>query len=132
MLGGIGGVCTDPTEQRKGIATKMLGDIFLTTKMGSGISSGATKLSNRVRQVFGAESVYAKNAASFARLTKNNEMVTGWTVQMYNDNYQSAVDGGIQSEEGRHFYAASTSFIQSLIHNHNNNYNLLHDFLPQP
>lgn len=115
------------------LTAKMAADIYLTTGVGKGINatigSSANRIANstKVAQVFGEGSQMAKTASSFARLAKNadNVSVTGWYVQMYNDSYRMAEQGGISDPLNKHLYAISMSFMQSMIQRINPDTNFL-------
>lgn len=115
------------------LTAKMASDIYMTTGIGKGINatigSSANRIANstKVAQVFGEGSQMAKTASSFARLAKNadNVSVTGWYVQMYNDSYRMAEQGGISNPVNKHLYAITMSFMQSMIQRINPDTNFL-------
>lgn len=115
------------------LTAKMVSDIYLTTGVGKGlnsvIGSSANRIANstKVAQVFGEGSHLAKITASFAKLSKNadNVSVTGWYVQMYNDSYKMAEQGGITDPVNKHLYAVAMSFTQSIIQRINPDTNFL-------
>ena len=115
------------------LTAKMISDITLTSGVGKGlntfIGSSANRIanSNKVAQVFGEGSHLAKTSASFAKLAKNadNVSVTGWYVQMYNDSYKMAEQGGITDPVNKHLYAVAMSFTQSIIQRINPDTNFL-------
>lgn len=115
------------------VTSKMLADIFITQKTGGAIGGGVSELSNaisnskKIASVFGEGSQLAKTAASYARMAQNPTavMVNGWTVQMYNDNYLAAENGGIKNPVNKHLYAFTTSYILSQIQRINPDTNFL-------
>lgn len=115
------------------VTSKMLADIFITQRVGGAIGNTAGKLSNaisnsqKINAVFGEASQLAKSASSFARMAQNptSVMVNGWTIQMYNDNYLAAQNGGIESSVNKHLYAFATSFILAQIQRINPDTNFL-------
>lgn len=115
------------------LTAKMVSDIYLTTGVGKGlnsvIGSSANRIANstKVAKVFGEGSHLAKTTASFAKLAKNadNVSVTGWYVQMYNDSYKMAEQGGITDPVNKHLYAVAMSFTQSIIQRINPDTNFL-------
>lgn len=115
------------------VTSKMGADILITNAVGGGINrvlaSSSTRLSNlkNIEKVFGLDSQVAKNAQSFAKLAKNtdNISVTGWYVQMYNDSYKMAEEGGINGNVNKHIYAMTQSLIQSVIQRINPDINFL-------
>lgn len=115
------------------VTSKMLADILITQKTGGAISntisdvSTAISNSKRIASVFGEGSQISKLASSYVRLSNSptSAMVNGWTVQMYNDNYLAAKNGGIESDVNRHLYAATTSYLLALIQKINPDTNFL-------
>lgn len=115
------------------LTAKMISDIYLTSGVGKGLNTAVARGSNaisnsrKVAQVFGEGSQIAKAASSFARIAKNadNVSVTGWYVQMYNDSYRMAEEGGIKDAAGKHLYAITQSFMQSVIQRINPDINFL-------
>ena len=115
------------------VTSKMGADILITNAVGGGINrvlaSSSTRLSNlkNIEKVFGLDSQVAKNAQSFAKLAKNtdNISVTGWYVQMYNDSYKMAEEGGINGNVNKHIYAMTQSLMQSVIQRINPDINFL-------
>jgi len=115
------------------VTSKMLADILITQRVGGAISGTTSRLSTalanskRIASVFGEESQLAKLASSYARISNSpsSAMVNGWTVQMYNDNYMAAKQGGIQSDLNAHLYAATTSYALALIQKINPDTNFL-------
>ena len=115
------------------VTSKMLADIYITQKVGGGINSrlstASSALSNskKITSVFGEGSQISNQAANFARVMSNpsSNMITGWTVQMYNDNYLAAKNGGIENETNRHLYAFTTSFMLAQIQRINPDTNFL-------
>ena len=115
------------------VTSKMLVDIYLTRSTGAGINSqlsfAANALSNskKITAIFGEGSQIANQAATFARTMQSPtaNMITGWTVQMYNDNYLAAKNGGIENETNRHLYAFTTSFLLSQLQRINPDTNFL-------
>lgn len=115
------------------VTSKMLADILITERTGGVISNTTSKLSTalanskKIASVFGEGSQLSKLASSYARLAKSptSAMVNGWTVQMYNDNYLAAKNGGIESELNRTIYALSTSYLLAVIQKINPDSNFL-------
>jgi hypothetical protein len=115
------------------VTSKMLADILVTERTGGAISNTASKLSTalanskKIASVFGEGSQLSKLASSYARLSQSptSAMVNGWTVQMYNDNYMAAKNGGIESELNRNLYALSTSYLLAVIQKINPDTNFL-------
>lgn len=115
------------------VTSKMLADILITQRTGGAISTTVSDLSTavanskKIASVFGEGSQLSKLASSYARLSKSptSAMVNGWTVQMYNDNYMAAKNGGIESDLNRHLYALSTSYALALIQKINPDTNFL-------
>lgn len=115
------------------VTSKMLADILITQKVGGQIGASVSSLSNaianskKIASVFGEASQLSKLASSYARLVQSptSAMVNGWTVQMYNDNYLAAKNGGIESEVNRNLYALTTSYVLALIQKVNPDTNFL-------
>lgn len=115
------------------VTSKMLADIYITQATGTAIGNTLGKISNavsnsqKINAVFGEASQLAKSAASYARMAQNptSVMVNGWTVQMYNDNYLAAQNGGIESTINKHLYAFTTSFALAQIQRINPDTNFL-------
>lgn len=115
------------------VTSKMLADILITQRVGGAITGTTSRLSTalanskRIAAVFGEESQIAKLASSYARISNSpsSAMVNGWTVQMYNDNYMAAKQGGIKSDLNAHLYAATTSYVLALIQKINPDTNFL-------
>ena len=115
------------------VTSKMLADILITQRVGGAIAGTTSRLSTalanskRIASVFGEESQIAKLASSYARISNSpsSAMVNGWTVQMYNDNYMAAKQGGIESDLNAHLYAATTSYALALIQKINPDTNFL-------
>ena len=115
------------------VTSKVLVDYFLTKSIGAGINSqlsfGANALSNskKITAIFGEGSQIANQAATFARTMQSPTaiMITGWTIQMYNDNYLAAKKGGIENETNRHLYAFTTSFLLAQLQRINPDTNFL-------
>lgn len=115
------------------VTSKMLADILITQRTGGAISTTVSDLSTaianskKIASVFGEGSQLSKLASSYSRLSKSptSAMVNGWTVQMYNDNYIAAKNGGIESDLNRHLYALSMSYSLALIQKINPDTNFL-------
>lgn len=115
------------------VTSKMLADILITQRVGGAIAGTTSRLSTalanskRIASVFGEESQISKLASSYARISNSptSAMVNGWTVQMYNDNYMAAKQGGIESDLNAHLYAATTSYSLALIQKINPDVNFL-------
>ncbi|MGK6342836.1 hypothetical protein ACMGDK_11390 [Chryseobacterium sp. DT-3] len=115
------------------MTAKFGADILLTQGVGKGINSLGVKYtdalakSSLISQTLGAENSIARGASNFANVLRNptNATVSGWYVQMYNDNYLMAEQGGIKTAAGKHMYAAAESFIQSIIQRINPDTNFL-------
>lgn len=115
------------------VTSKMLADIYITQRTGTAIGGTLGKISNavsnsqKINAVFGEASQLSKLAASYTRMAQNptSVMVNGWTVQMYNDNYLAAQNGGIESTLNKHLYAFTASFALAQIQRINPDINFI-------